>query len=136
RDEIRMRLFRFYLDRGLQLPRHLQQIPVRAVYLFAEENYEPRGVFRGDLALFRATRGTGDDEPYIERYSDPLLGWGRRTSQGVHVYDIPGGHSSMLQEPNVRVLATRMQAYLDQVLASELTELTWQSSPVLSEIER
>ena len=42
RDEIRMRLFRFYLDRGLQLPRALQQIPVRAVYLFAEKNYQPK----------------------------------------------------------------------------------------------
>ena len=53
--------------------------------------------------LFRATHGTGADEPYIERYADPLLGWGQRTSHDVHVYDIPGGHSSMLQEPNVRV---------------------------------
>ena len=136
RDEIRMRLFRFYLDRGLQLPRPLQQIPVRAVYLFAEKNYQPKGAFHGDLVLFRATRGTGADEPYIERYADPLLGWERRTSHGVHVYDVPGGHSSMLQEPNVRVLAAQMQAYIDQALASELAELTCRSSPVLSEIER
>ena len=136
RDEIRLRLFRFYLDRGLQLPRPLQQIPVRDVYLFAEKNYKPKGAFRGDLVLFRATRGTGADEPYMERYADPLLGWGRRTSHDVQVYDIPGGHSSMLQEPNVRVLAARMQAYLDQALASGQAELTWRSSPVLSEIER
>ena len=136
RDEIRMRLFRFYLDRGLQLPRPLQQIPVRAVYLFAEKNYQPKGAFHGDLVLFRATRGTGADEPYIERYADPLLGWERRTSHDVHVYDVPGGHSSMLQEPNVCVLAAQMQAYIDQALASELAELTCRSSPVLSEIER
>jgi FkbH-like protein len=133
RDEIRMRLFRFYLDRGLQLPRPLQQIPVRAVYLFAEKNYQPKGVFHGELVLFRATCGTGADEPYVERYADPLLGWGRRTSQDVHVYDIPGGHSSMLQEPNVRVLAARMQTYLDQALTNEPN---CPSSLVLSEIER
>ena len=136
RDEIRMRLFRFYLDRGLQLPRPLQQISVRAVYLFAEKNYQPKGPFRGELVLFRATLGTGADEPYVERYADPLLGWGRRTSRDVHVYDVPGGHSSMLQEPNVRVLAARIQAYLDQALASEPAELLFRSSRVLSEIER
>jgi FkbH-like protein len=122
RDEIRMRLFRFYLDRGLQLPRALQQIAVRTVYLFAEKNYQPESPFHGELVLFRATCGEGPDEPYVERYSDPLLGWNRRTSHGVRVCDIPGGHSSMLQEPNVRVLATRMQAYLDRALASESTE--------------
>ena len=79
---------------------------------------------------------TGADEPYVERYADPLLGWGRRTSRDVHVCDIPGGHSSMLQEPNVRVLAARMQAYVDQALASEPAELRCRSSPVLSEIGR
>jgi thioesterase domain-containing protein len=82
--------------------------------------------------LFRATRGEGPDEPYVERYADPLLGWGRRTSLGVRVCDIPGGHSSMLQEPNVRVLATRMQAYLDQALASEPTEPGDRLSPILA----
>ena len=86
--------------------------------------------------LFRATHGIGADEPYIERYADPLLGWGQRTSHDVHVYDIPGGHSSMLQEPNVRVLAARMQAYLDEALASESFELTCQSLPILSETQR
>ena len=43
-DEIRMRLFGFYLDRGLRLPRVLQQIPVRTAYLFAEKNYRPVGI--------------------------------------------------------------------------------------------
>jgi FkbH-like protein len=120
RDEIRMRLFRFCLDRGLQLPRALQKIPVRTVYLFAEKNYQPASVYHGELVLFRAMEGIGPDEPYVERYADSLLGWGRRTSRGVCVYDIPGGHSSMLQEPNVRVLATCMQAYFDKTLTCEL----------------
>jgi thioesterase domain-containing protein len=133
RDEIRMRLFRFYLDRGLQLPRALQQISVRTVYLFAEKNYQPESPFHGELVLFRATRGKGPDEPYVERYADPLLGWGQRTSHGVRVCDTPGGHSSMLQEPNVRVLATRMQVYLDQALANEPTEPLDRLSPTLAE---
>ena len=68
-----MRLFRFCLDRGLQLPRALQKIPVRTVYLFAEKNYHPASRFQGELVLFRATGGNGPDEPYVERYATPCL---------------------------------------------------------------
>ena len=132
RDEIRMRLFRFYLDRGFQLPRALEYIPVRTVYLFAEKNYQPESLFHGDLALFRATCGKANDEPYVERYADPLLGWSARTSGKVHVWDVPGGHSSMLQEPNVRTLATYMQAYLDQMQASKQKESLERLLPVMA----
>jgi thioesterase domain-containing protein len=90
---------------------------VRTVYLFAEENYMPAGLFDGNLALFRATHGEGNDEPYIERYEDPLLGWGRRAIREVVVHDVPGGHSSMLQEPNVQVLAEQLQMAIDNALA-------------------
>jgi thioesterase domain-containing protein len=119
--EIRMRLFRFYLDRGWRLPRVLEQIPVRTVYLFAEKNYQPDGPFDGDLVLFRATCGEGPDEPYVERYDDPLLGWSRRVTGYVRAHSVPGGHSSMLQEPHVRVLAEQIQASIDKALAAELT---------------
>jgi hypothetical protein len=51
-------------------------------------------------------------------YSDPLLGWGRRAIHGVRTYDVPGGHSSMLQEPNVQALATYLQNQIDESLAS------------------
>ena len=116
RDEIQMRLFRSCLDRGWSLPRALQQIPVRTVYLFAEKNYQPSGLFNGDLVLFRATYGEGHDEPYIERYEDPLLGWGQRARGRVRAHDIPGGHSSMLQEPHVQILADQLQLSIDEAL--------------------
>jgi FkbH-like protein len=120
RDEIRMRLFRFCLDRGWSLPRALKQIPVRTAYLFAEKNYQPKGLFNGNLELFRATYGEGHDEPYIERYQDPLLGWGQRALGRVRAHDIPGGHSSMLQEPHVQVLADQLQSTIDEALVDAL----------------
>jgi thioesterase domain-containing protein len=121
RDEVRLRLFRACLDRGRPLPGPLRGIPLRAVYLFAERGYQPDGPFDGELALFRATGGSGaiGDEPYFDRYEDPLLGWDRRASRGVRAFDVPGGHSSMLQEPHVEALADRMQSYIDEVLAVE-----------------
>jgi FkbH-like protein len=118
RSYIRVRLARFYLDRGQSLPVSLQQISVREVYLFAEKNYRPAGPFDGDLLLFRATCGEGDDEPYVQRYEDPSLGWGRRATRGVRVFDVPGGHSSILQEPNVRVLADQLQLVIDEVITA------------------
>jgi thioesterase domain-containing protein len=119
RDRLRMRLYRFHLDRGWSLPRALERIPVRTVYLFAEQDYRPDGPFKGALVLFRATRGEGPDEPFLERYLDPFLGWGRRATCGVQAYDVPGGHSSMLQEPHVRTLAEFVQRSIDDVLADE-----------------
>ena len=57
---------------------------MRTVYLFAERDYRPEGPFDGELILFRATTGTGEvaDEPFVERFDDPRLGWGRRLRRG------------------------------------------------------
>jgi thioesterase domain-containing protein len=116
-DAIRVRLFRFHRDRGLRLPRSLERIPVRTVYLVAEREFRPDGPFEGELILFRATAGTGADLPFTARYADPVLGWGRRATKGVRVHDVPGGHSSMLQEPHVRALARQIQSRIDLALA-------------------
>jgi FkbH-like protein len=114
----RMLLFRYYLDHNLPLPTFLQHISVRAVYLFAEAEYTPETQYQGEVVLLRATRGVDlEDEAYIDRYSDPLLGWGKRATGEVVVYDMPGGHSSMLQEPNVEVMAEKLQAYINAALA-------------------
>jgi FkbH-like protein len=118
-DEVRLRLLRACVKRGRPLPRALEQIPVRTVYLFAEKHYRPESCFRGRLVLLRATCGEGTDEPYIERYEDPLLGWGGRATLGVEPYDVPGGHSSMLQEPHVQALAKQLQSSIDQALEIE-----------------
>jgi thioesterase domain-containing protein len=71
-DEVRLRQFRYHLDRGMRLPRFLERIPVRTVYPFAERSYRPEGRFDGELFLFRASDGADTDEPYVERYDDPL----------------------------------------------------------------
>lgn len=119
RDDLQMRRFRRRLDRGLPIPPSLERISVRTVYLFAEQNYRPDGPFDGPLTLFRATQGEGNDEPYIERYQDPLLGWQLRTTEPVHAIDVPGGHSSMLQEPHAEELARHLHHVIDQALAAQ-----------------
>ncbi len=107
------------------MPNVLKNIPVRPVLLKAQREYAPSDVFDGEILLFRATEkssifdGTAiDDTPLAEIFSDPLLGWGKRVTQCVQAYDVPGGHSSMLQEENVQHIADRMQAYMDNALAN------------------
>ena len=123
RDRDRLKQLRNRLDQGSPIPTSLQGIPVRQVLLWAQQDYVPQGKLAGDLLLFRATQKSSafdgtliDDTPYVELYSDPNLGWDQRVTQKVKVRDIPGGHSSMLQEPNVQILAEKIQAYMDEAL--------------------
>ncbi|MEO1145619.1 MAG: thioesterase domain-containing protein, partial [Cyanobacteria bacterium J06638_22] len=118
--QLKMRLLRYYLDRGWVLPPFLENIPVRVALKFAEKEYAPEAPYPGEVLLFLATAkspvfdGTEiDDTPYAHMYADPLLGWEVRVTEGVRLHEVPGGHSSMLQEPNVHVLAKTMQAYID-----------------------
>jgi thioesterase domain-containing protein len=90
------------------------------LYEIAHREHEPQGQFSsGEVALFRATAGDGSegDIPFFEKYSDPLLGWGPRVKGGVELVPVPGGHSSALQEPHVRVLSTELQRRIDAALA-------------------
>ena len=57
------------------------------------------------------------DESKLFAPLDPLLGWQVRVATPVVGEDIPGGHSSLLQEPNVRVLAEKMQRHLDAAMS-------------------
>jgi FkbH-like protein len=116
RDRLRFQLLRSYLDRHADLPNFLKEISVRTVYVLSEQDHAPRCDYPGELLLLRATQGEGDDEPHRQKYVDPLLGWGQRTVKGVAVYDVAGGHASMLQEPAVEDMAQRICAYIDQVL--------------------
>ncbi|HVS76974.1 MAG TPA: amino acid adenylation domain-containing protein, partial [Steroidobacteraceae bacterium] len=118
RDGMRMRLLRASLDRGRSPPRLLGQLSATSTYLLAEREYRPGGQLQeADLVLFRASRGEGIDAPFIEFYEDPLLGWTKRSARGVRAVDVPGGHTSMLQEPHVESLGRRMQEAIDASLA-------------------
>jgi thioesterase domain-containing protein/acyl carrier protein len=118
RDRARMRVLRWCLDHGRTTTPLIGRIPVRTAYLYAESDYHPQDVLQGELLLVRASSGVGPDEPYVAVYQDPLLGWGPRATS-VRTVDVPGGHSSMLQEPHVAVLATRLQAVIDETLGRD-----------------
>jgi thioesterase domain-containing protein len=124
RNQARMRLFRVYLDQGWTLPPYLAHISVDVVLHFAEREYVLPEPYPGELLLFRATRKSPafdgtlvDDTPYREMFEDEHLGWDGKASGGLVLHDVPAGHSSMLQEPHVALIAERMQSYIDAALA-------------------
>jgi thioesterase domain-containing protein len=122
KNRVRVRLLQEFTRREMSPPELLQDIGPRVVYEFAQASYEP-GQFSGAVLLLRATEASPsqvnegiDDTPAIQTTSDPLLGWGRRTTAGVDVVDVPGGHSSMLQQPHVTKLAEALEARISKAL--------------------
>jgi len=68
--------------------------------------YTPRS-YAGRVTLFRAAVGLGE--------GDAAPGWDALASQGVALYDVPGEHDTMLNEPYVRVLAEQLNAAIARV---------------------
>lgn len=74
--------------------------------------YQP-GTYSGSAMLFRAaspsalTSGTAV-------VIDALHGWGPFVLGGLEVSVCPGDHNTICEQPNVRVLARRLRAYLDR----------------------
>ena len=71
----------------------------------ALNTYSPQA-YLGQMTLFRAMH-----EP-LHQYFDDTLGWGRFTADPITIYDVPGNHSTMIFEPNVQVLAEKLEACL------------------------
>jgi acyl transferase domain-containing protein/thioesterase domain-containing protein len=95
-------------------------IPFLKLYEVAHKEHRPIGILRStSVALFKAADDTGipDDMPYRMVYRDYALGWGKRVREDIVILDVPGGHSSSLQEPHVDTLAPLFQAALDEALA-------------------
>jgi len=72
----------------------------------AYRGYRPRP-YPGPVTLFRAAGAPFDPDLGCD------LGWGSLTPRPVAVHEVPGGHVTLLAEPNVDVLARRLRACLD-----------------------
>ena len=66
----------------------------------AAKDYNP-GIYAGSAVLFRAK-----DE--VRSEADRDLGWAELVSEGLQIVDIPGGHLTIFDEPNVAILAAAL----------------------------
>ncbi|MCV6638056.1 amino acid adenylation domain-containing protein [Candidatus Albibeggiatoa sp. nov. NOAA] len=74
----------------------------------------PQVQLKAKLALFRTEMGVYTDKS-AEILQDATWGWQQLAQQPVDVYDVPGDHNTMLQQPHVAVLADYMNDALDKV---------------------
>jgi thioesterase domain-containing protein len=84
---------------GLKVSYELQYKVVLADNLAADAAYVPQA-YGGRLTLFRAM----GDVFYSQQYLAAGLGW-RSLVGDLVIYDIPGNHMAMVEEPHARVLA-------------------------------
>lgn len=122
RSEREVERLRAVVDRGSpELAASAPDIEFLPLYEVAHRQHEPSGRLRGaTVALYRAMNGDGSsaDEAYVQIYSDALFGWQPRVDGTILAVDVPGGHTTLLQEPNVRVLAEAVQSHMDSAWAA------------------
>lgn len=98
-----------YLPASYGLNEAQRQREVWKAHAQAATSYRPQP-YEGRIAVFRAADGPAD--------RDSALGWSRLSTH-VEVYEVPGSHQTMIEQPHVRTLAEALQACL---LRSEWTK--------------
>jgi amino acid adenylation domain-containing protein len=88
------------------IPYELRDVWLTRTFLRAAARYRP-GVYRGRLTLLRAT----EVEPALLAVG-PDMGWTNLASD-VRTFDIPGTHHTIMEEPNVGVLADLLKRCLE-----------------------
>jgi thioesterase domain-containing protein/acyl carrier protein len=97
---------RLYLACNRHLPPALRQLHIHEVNSRASRKYSPR-TYRGKLTYFQAA---GDGSPDLGQF------WGNTVTDGLEIHVVPGTNASVLGEPNVRVLAEKLQACLNKAV--------------------
>ena len=110
--KLRVRLLRELLSRGSSWPSWIPSLTARQLYLAARPLHTSRITRANHVVLVKASEGSGADAPESETFEDPFFGWGRFAGGSLETVTTKGGHSSMLQEPQVEELAAHLERYL------------------------
>jgi amino acid adenylation domain-containing protein len=78
----------------------------KTLMVLAGRDYKP-SFYAGEVVLFRAK-----DE--VRREADRDLGWAEIVGEGLRIVDIPGGHLTIFDEPNVKILAAALSERLSR----------------------
>jgi len=76
--------------------------------------YSPQNIKPTRIALFQASERI-EENALNEIKSDPTWGWNQYAEGSVNVQVVPGDHFSMMNQPNVRVLAEKLKVCLEKV---------------------
>lgn len=103
------------LDRGLPLVGELRDIYMTRAFYGAADLYQP-GPYAGNVLLFRARLIHGTYE-----HVGPKLGWDDLIPR-LEVVEVPGGHDSLMLEPNAHVLASTLKRCIQQLSVAQGSE--------------
>jgi thioesterase domain-containing protein/acyl carrier protein len=108
----RMRQARYMLE--LRAGRSSPSGPrsVSAANYLGRKRYTPRP-YPGQVTLFRAS-----PSKEIGLLDTEKKGWGELALGGVEVWEVPGDHVTLIQEPHVRVLGNQLRACLDKAMSA------------------
>jgi thioesterase domain-containing protein len=91
------------------LPSALQLVTEANIQALIE--YVPQ-VYQGRITLFRAS------ERSQRTHRNPDLGWGELAVGGVEIFDVPGDHATLIEEPRVQILAEQLKVCLGKAQAN------------------
>jgi len=117
--------YKFFQANGLRGFDNTRYKTVQEAYGEAQTKYVPQA-YSGRVTLFvTSVQTTVSDSLYDPKLVDIDIkfGWGELAVGGLDIYEVPGGHLSMLQEPHVQVLAEKLKACIDRVQAEELAHI-------------
>jgi acyl transferase domain-containing protein/thioesterase domain-containing protein/acyl carrier protein len=92
---------------GRRLPAGLRYFQVEEAHRRALERYSVQ-LYPGKITLMRAA----DVPETVGTHRNSTLGWETFAGGGLEIHDVPGGHISMFEEPNVGPLAETLKALL------------------------
>lgn len=92
---------------GRSVPARLRNFDAEEAHRHALERYTVH-FYPGKITLIRAA----NVRETVATRRDFTLGWERLVGGGLDIHDVPGGHSSIFEEPNVQILAQKLKAIL------------------------
>jgi thioesterase domain-containing protein/acyl carrier protein len=105
-EQVQAFMCRVYVRLGRPLPQDLLDARIKTANDRARKAYTPK-FYPGQVTLFRAV------DSYLAP-GNPDMGWSNLAGGGLDLHYVPGGHTSMYEEPHVAVLAEKLKACLDQ----------------------
>jgi thioesterase domain-containing protein len=101
----------FYKLQSSTIPYELRDFWLTHAFTRSARHFEPAH-YPGELTLMRAI----DLDPELANVGRDL-GWTGMASE-IRTFDVPGNHLTLLDQPNVEVLAARMSECLDRAVAT------------------
>ncbi|KAB8315453.1 amino acid adenylation domain-containing protein [Tolypothrix campylonemoides VB511288] len=105
-----------YIFSDTEIKDFLRYYQLFKVHVQAMRDYLPQ-VYPHSMILLRANEEIIHDFESPEFHTDdPLLGWGKYSSQPIPVIEVPGDHFSIFVEPNIQELARHLRICIDNAL--------------------